>query len=63
MVDLEVDRAYLVGGLAGLAHELATSDTLEHKLARIGADIPLCRTGDYRMYNGLLTSRPPQRVR
>ena len=59
MIDLEVDRAYQWGGLPGLQHALATSDSLEHMLSRIGAEIALHRTGDARMFADLLTSKPP----
>ena len=59
MIDLEVDRAYQAGGLARVTLELQASDTLEHMLARVGAEIAYCCTGDKGMFQELLTSKPP----
>ena len=59
MIDLEIDRAYQSGGLPAIQWALGYSDTLEHKLARIGAEIAYIRTGDSRMFSDLLTSKPP----
>ena len=59
LVDCELDRAYRIGGLAGVNGALASNDTLEHLLSRIGAQVALARTGDHGMYRSLLTSRPP----
>ena len=58
-VDIEVDQAYRYGGVPWLNYSLNTSDTLEHGLSRIGAQIAYLRTGDNRMYAELTTSKPP----
>ena len=59
MVDLEVDKAYTASGLEGVHFALATSDTLEHMLARLGAEIAYLQYRDEGMYQLLLTSKPP----
>ena len=38
---------------------LATSDRMEHLMARIGAEMTLQVSGDWAMFESLLTSRPP----
>ena len=42
-----------------LANWLATSDTAEHLLSRLGAEVALYLTGDVTAFQQLLTSRPP----
>jgi len=59
MIDLEVDRAYQWQGVAGVHAALAQSDSLEHMLSRIGAEIALLKYGDASMYAELITSKPP----
>ena len=38
---------------------LATSDRLEHTLARLGAEFSLQVTGDWTMFTNMLTTQPP----
>ena len=58
-IDTELDIAHRHHGLAGVQWALATSDTLEHLLARIGAEVALLRHKDPAMYEFLQTSKPP----
>ena len=40
-------------------YHLATSDRLEHALARLGAEFTLQVTGDWQMFESMLTAKPP----
>jgi len=59
MIDIECEMAYRRDGMTGLALALERSDVLEHCLSRIGAEVALHLHKDPKMYQGLLTSRPP----
>ena len=59
MIDIEADKAYSAGGVPMLQWTLETSDTLEHLLSRLGAEIALLKYGDAQMYADLITSKPP----
>ena len=59
LVDLEAAEAHMQGGMAWLNYTLATSDRIEHALSRLGAEFALQQTGDYTMFEALLSSRPP----
>jgi len=59
LIDLQANEAYVAGGLPALEYWLQTSDSAEHMLARIGAEVALIHTGDLRAFHQLLTSRPP----
>ena len=59
IIDLELDQAYRLEGLAGVERMLAYSDTCEHLLARLGAEVSYAHTGDANMYRELQTARPP----
>ena len=59
LVDLEVAEAHAQGGTPWLNFVLATSDRIEHALSRLGAEFALQQTGDYTMFESLLSSRPP----
>jgi len=59
LVDLEVDKAYRAGGIPMLNWTLATNDSLEHLLSRLGAEIVLQRTGDKASYEELVSVKPP----
>ena len=59
IIDLELDRAYRIEGLAGVERMLAYSDTCEHLLARLGAEVSDAHNGDANMYRELQTARPP----
>ena len=41
---------------------LATSDRLEHTLARLGAEFSLQVTGDWTMFTNMLTTQPPGEI-
>ena len=60
-IDLTVAEAHRQGGMRGVNHVLATSDQLEHMLSRIGAEMSLQLTGDWEMFEQLLSTRPPGR--
>ena len=55
---LEAHQQY---GVLGVNHVLATKDNLEHALSRIGAEISLQLTGDWEMFENLLSTQPPGR--
>jgi len=59
MVDIIVHRAYTASGLEEVVHALATDDSLEHALSRLGAEITLIRTGDYSAFRDLCSCEPP----
>ena len=59
MIDIECDSAYRAGGMASLQCALAYSDTLEHCLSRLGAEVAFLLHKDPRMYQDLLTAKPP----
>ena len=59
MIDIECDLAYRRGGLEGLNFALWTSDTLEHCLSRIGAEVAFLLHKDPAMYKDMLTAKPP----
>ena len=59
MIDIECDLAYRRDGMAGLSAALERSDVLEHCLSRIGAEVALHLHKDQKMYQDILTSRPP----
>ena len=59
LIDLELAEAHSRGGVAAVNWALSTSDRLEHALSRIGAEISLQVTGDWTMFNSLLSTRPP----
>ena len=59
MVDARLDDAYRSHGLSGVNYLLASDDTLEHMLSRIGAQVAFLQSGDRRVYDALVTSRPP----
>jgi len=54
-----VRRAYITDGLVGVVHALATDDSIEHALSRLGAEITLLRTGDYTAFRDLCSCEPP----
>ena len=59
MIDLEVDTAYRSGGVARADWLLENNDSLEHMLARVGAEVAYCKYKGRNMFNELLTSKPP----
>ena len=59
LVDLEVAAFHARGGITAVNWALATSDQPEHVLARLGAEMTLQLTGDWEMFEQLLSTRPP----
>ena len=59
IIDLELDKAYRAFGVADVNHALQESDSLEHLLSDLGAELALLHTGDVRMYQELLSCKPP----
>jgi len=59
IVDLNAYNAYTAGHLPRLYHLLATDDTVEHCLTRIGAEVSFEKTGDYGAFRDMLSAKPP----
>ena len=58
-VDLQLGEAHRTGGITAVNWLLSSSDTLEHMLARLGAEFTLQVSGDWTMFQSMLTSKPP----
>ena len=59
LVDLELAQCHATGGVAAVNYALAYSDRIEHALARLGAEFSLQNTGDWTMFEAMLTALPP----
>ena len=59
MIDSRLGEAYRGHGINGVNYLLTTDDTLEHMLSRIGAQVVFLQSGDRRVYEAIVTSRPP----
>ena len=59
IIDGMLDAAYRSGGLDAVNYVLWYDDTAEHIMARVGAQIAYLRSGDRRVYNAIITAKPP----
>ena len=59
MLDGQLDIAYRHGGKPAVDWLLVHDDACEHALSRIGAQVAYLRSGDRRVYDAIVTSKPP----
>jgi hypothetical protein len=59
MVDTSLDNAYRHGGKPAVDWVLLNDDNTEHSMSRIGAQVAFLRSGDRRVYDAIVTSKPP----
>ena len=58
-MDGQLDIAYRSYGVAGVNQVLFYDDTAEHIMSRLGAQIACIRFGDRRVYDAIVTAKPP----
>ena len=59
ILDGQLDNAYRTHGVDGVNHILWYDDLAEHIMARLGAQIAYLRCGDRRVYDAIVTAKPP----
>ena len=59
ILDGQLDAAYRSYGVNGVNHILLHDDYAEHIMARLGAQIAYLRSGDRRVYDAIVTAKPP----
>ena len=59
VLDAKLDEAYRASGVNGVNWVLHNDDLAEHVMARLGAQIAYLRSGDRRLYEAIVTAKPP----
>ena len=59
ILDTQLDLAYRQYGVDGVDHVLMYNDYAEHIMSRLGAQIAHLHCGDRRVYEAIVTAKPP----